>query len=88
MSSRTTSYLITALLLALLGWLHAQLWLGRGSVQKVAQMREDLALAQQQGDVASIRALQALMKHAAVPKGTSAAKWQELRSRVDAKAAQ
>lgn len=47
-----------------------------------------LALAQQQGDVASIRALQALMKHTAVPKGTSAAKWQELRSRVDAKAAQ
>ena len=42
-----------------------------------------LALAQQQGDVVSIRALQALMKNAAVPKGTSAAEWQELRSRVD-----
>ncbi len=42
-----------------------------------------LALAQQQGDVTSVRALQVLMKHAAVPKGTSAAKWQELRSRVD-----
>ena len=45
-----------------------------------------LALAQQQGDVASIRALQALMKNADVPKGTSAAEWQELRSRVDAAA--
>ena len=55
MSSRTTSYLITALLLALLGWLHAQLWLWRGSVQKVAQMREDLALAQQRNEQAQQR---------------------------------
>lgn len=55
MSSRTTSYLITALLLALLGWLHAQLWLGRGSVQKVTQMREDLALAQQRNEQAQQR---------------------------------
>lgn len=43
-----------------------------------------LALAQQQGDIASIRTLKALMKHADVPKGTSAAEWEELRSRVDA----
>ena len=35
--------LVSALLLALLGMLHAQLWLGRGSVPKVAQMREQLA---------------------------------------------
>ena len=45
-----------------------------------------LALSQQQGDVASIKALQALMKSADVPKGTSTAEWQELRSRVDAAA--
>ena len=43
------------LLLALLGWLHAQLWLGRGSVQKVAQMREELALVQQQNAQAQQR---------------------------------
>ena len=38
--------LVSVLLLALLGMLHAQLWLGRGSVPKVAQMREQLATVQ------------------------------------------
>lgn len=44
--------LVTVLLLALLGWLHAQLWLGRGSVTKVAQMREELAQVQVQNQQA------------------------------------
>jgi cell division protein FtsB len=35
--------LVSVLLLALLGVVHAQLWLGRGSVPKVAQMRSQLA---------------------------------------------
>lgn len=51
----TSSRLVTALLLALLGWLQAQLWLGRGSVQKVAQMREELALVQAQNQQAQWR---------------------------------
>ena len=38
--------LVSVLLLALLGMLHAQLWLGRGSVPKVAQMREQLVTVQ------------------------------------------
>jgi cell division protein FtsB len=33
---------VTALLLALLGLVHAQLWLGRGSVGQVAQMKQEL----------------------------------------------
>lgn len=47
--------LVTVLLLALLGWLHAQLWLGRGSVTKVAQMREELAQVQAQNQQAQWR---------------------------------
>ena len=35
--------LIPGLLIALLLVLHAQLWLGRGSVPQVAQMKRDLA---------------------------------------------
>ncbi|GAB4091021.1 FtsB/FtsL family cell division protein [Hydrogenophaga soli] len=35
--------LVTLLLLALLGLVHAQLWLGRGSVTQVAQMKQALA---------------------------------------------
>lgn len=46
---------VTVLLLALLGWLHAQLWLGRGSVTKVAQMREELAQVQAQNQQAQWR---------------------------------
>ena len=38
--------LVSLLLLVLLGMLHAQLWLGRGSVPKVAAMREQLATIQ------------------------------------------
>jgi cell division protein FtsB len=34
--------LVTLLLLALLGLVHAQLWLGRGSVTQVAQMKQEL----------------------------------------------
>ncbi|MDP3134031.1 MAG: septum formation initiator family protein [Burkholderiaceae bacterium] len=34
--------LVFVLLLALLGWLQAQLWLGRGSVGKVEAMRVEL----------------------------------------------
>lgn len=34
--------LVFVLLLALLGWLQAQLWLGRGSVGKVDEMRVEL----------------------------------------------
>ena len=47
--------LVSALLLALLGMLHAQLWLGRGSVPKVAQMREQLASVQEQNQKAEWR---------------------------------
>ena len=46
------SRLVTVLLLALLGMLHAQLWLGRGSLPKVAAMREQLAAVQQQNQEA------------------------------------
>ena len=35
--------LVTLLLLALLVLVHAQLWLGRGSVTQVAQMKQELA---------------------------------------------
>lgn len=35
--------LVTLLLLVLLGLVHAQLWLGRGSVKQVAQMKQELA---------------------------------------------
>ena len=41
------SRFIPALLVALLLVLHAQLWLGRGSVPQVAQMKRDLAGQQQ-----------------------------------------
>lgn len=44
--------LVSVLLLALLGMLHAQLWLGRGSVPKVAAMREQLASTQAQNQKA------------------------------------
>jgi cell division protein FtsB len=47
--------LVSVLLLALLGMLHAQLWLGRGSVPKVAQMREQLAAVQTQNQQAEWR---------------------------------
>ena len=47
--------LVSLLLLALLGMLHAQLWLGRGSVPKVAQMREQLAAVQGQNQQAEWR---------------------------------
>lgn len=47
--------LVSVLLLALLGMLHAQLWLGRGSVPKVAQMREQLASVQEQNQKAEWR---------------------------------
>ena len=47
--------LVSLLLLALLGMLHAQLWLGRGSVPKVAQMREQLASVQSQNQKAEWR---------------------------------
>ena len=47
--------LVSVLLLALLGMLHAQLWLGRGSVPKVAQMREQLASVQSQNQKAEWR---------------------------------
>ena len=43
------------LLLALLGWLHSQLWLGRGSVPQVAQMRQDLSQLQTQNQQAQWR---------------------------------
>lgn len=43
-----------------------------------------LGLAQQQGEAASIRTLQALMENADIPKGTSAAEWKDLRNRVNA----
>jgi cell division protein FtsB len=46
---------VSLLLLALLGMLHAQLWLGRGSVPKVAQMREQLATVQAQNQQAEWR---------------------------------
>ena len=45
-----------------------------------------LALAQQQNNGAQIKALQALMANADVPKGTTAAEWQALRSRVESAA--
>ena len=45
--------LVSVLLLALLGMLHAQLWLGRGSVPKVAAMREQLASTQAQNQKAA-----------------------------------
>jgi len=47
--------LVSLLLLALVGMLHAQLWLGRGSVPKVAQMREQLAAVQGQNQQAEWR---------------------------------
>jgi cell division protein FtsB len=47
--------LVSLLLLTLLGMLHAQLWLGRGSVPKVAQMREQLATVQAQNQQAEWR---------------------------------
>lgn len=47
--------LVTVLLLALLGWLHAQLWLGRGSVGKVAQMKQELAQVQANNQQAAAR---------------------------------
>lgn len=47
--------LVSALLLVLLVWLQAQLWLGRGSVPKVAQMRTDLAEAQARNQQAQWR---------------------------------
>ncbi len=50
--------LVTVLLLALLGWLHAQLWLGRGSVAKVAQMKQELAEVQARNQQATARNLQ------------------------------
>jgi len=43
------------LLLALLAWLHSQLWLGRGSVPQVAQMRQDLSQLQTQNQQAQWR---------------------------------
>jgi cell division protein FtsB len=47
--------LVSVLLLALLGMLHAQLWLGRGSVPKVAHMREQLATVQASNEQAQWR---------------------------------
>jgi cell division protein FtsB len=47
--------LVSLLLLALLGILHAQLWLGRGSVPRVAEMREQLATVQTQNQQAEWR---------------------------------
>ena len=47
--------LVSALLLALLAWLHTQLWLGRGSVPQVAQMRQELAQVQAQNQKAQWR---------------------------------
>lgn len=47
--------LVSLLLLALLGMLHAQLWLGRGSVPKVEAMREQLAAVQAQNQQAAWR---------------------------------
>lgn len=47
--------LVSVLLLALLAWLHSQLWLGRGSVPKVGQMRQDLAQVQTQNQQAQWR---------------------------------
>ena len=47
--------LVSALLLVLLAWLQAQLWLGRGSVPKVTQMRADLAQAQARNQLAQWR---------------------------------
>ncbi len=50
-----TARLVSLLLLVLLGMLHAQLWLGRGSVPKVAQMRDQLAAVQTQNQQAEWR---------------------------------
>ncbi len=47
--------LVTVLLLALLGWLQAQLWLGRGSVAKVDQMKRELAEVQTRNQQATAR---------------------------------
>ncbi|WP_372657254.1 septum formation initiator family protein [Hydrogenophaga sp.] len=49
------SRLVPALLLALLLVLHGQLWFGRGSVPKVAQMQQALAEADQANSVARMR---------------------------------
>ncbi len=47
--------LVTVLLLILLGWLQTQLWMGRGSVFKVRQMREELETVQLQNEQARLR---------------------------------
>jgi len=43
---------VPVLLLTLLVVLHAQLWFGRGSLPKVAQLRADLAQQNQQNELA------------------------------------
>lgn len=46
---------VPALLITLLLVLHAQLWLGRGSVQQVSQMRQTLAVLEQSNREARLR---------------------------------
>lgn len=46
---------VPALLIALLLVLHAQLWLGRGSVPQVQQMRQELATLEQANRDARLR---------------------------------
>lgn len=45
---------IPALLITLLVVLHAQLWFGRGSLPKVAQLRADLAQQQERNELARL----------------------------------
>jgi len=46
---------IPALLVALLAILHAQLWLGRGSLPRVAEMKRELAAQEQANQQARLR---------------------------------
>lgn len=46
--------LIPLMLIALLLVIHAQLWLGRGSLANVAQLRAQLALQNQRNDAAQL----------------------------------
>jgi cell division protein FtsB len=47
--------LVTVLLLALLGWLQSQIWLGRGSAPKVAQMANELVQVKAENEQAHLQ---------------------------------